>query len=73
MKYNYTMPARADAVLAAIPLLALSGLVLRTVVAATGFGTVLLAAPLTPAGLLAAAGLILRELFFGPVAEKSAG
>ncbi|MCU4740141.1 hypothetical protein OB955_03120 [Halobacteria archaeon AArc-m2/3/4] len=66
------MCSRADAVLAAIPVLAMSGLVLRTAVTATGFGTSLLAAPLTPVGLLAAFGLILRELFFGPVAEKTA-
>ncbi|MHC3437234.1 hypothetical protein ACYJ1Y_03830 [Natrialbaceae archaeon A-gly3] len=59
-----------DLILAAIPALAMSGLTLRTVIAATGIGTGLLSAPLVPAGFLAASALIARELFFGPVATK---
>ena len=59
-----------DLLLAAIPALAMSGLALRTIIAATGVGTGLLSAPLAPAGFLAALALIVRELFFGPVAEK---
>ena len=60
-----------DAILAAIPALAMSGLALRTAIAATGIGTGLLSAPLAPAGFVAASALIVRELFFGPVATRS--
>jgi len=66
------MLERADAILAAIPLLAMSGLVLRTAIAATGLGTGLLAAPLAPVGYLAALALVFRELLTGPVAEQTA-
>ncbi|ELZ13258.1 hypothetical protein HTZ84_08920 [Haloterrigena sp. SYSU A558-1] len=62
---------RPDAVLAAIPLLALSGLVLRSAIALTGIGTGLLAAPLAPVGYLAALSLVFRELLAGPVAEEA--
>ncbi|ELY61602.1 hypothetical protein [Natronolimnohabitans innermongolicus] len=65
------MLERADAVLAAIPMLALSGLVLRTAIAATGIGTGLLAAPLAPAGPVAALAFVFRELLTGPVAERA--
>ncbi|MCU4925036.1 hypothetical protein OB905_03420 [Halobacteria archaeon AArc-dxtr1] len=66
------MLERADVVLAAVPLLAVSGVAARTLIAATGFGTGLLAAPLAPAGFLASFALVLRELFTGPVAEQAA-
>ncbi|ADB60366.1 hypothetical protein Htur_1480 [Haloterrigena turkmenica DSM 5511] len=62
---------RPDAVLTAIPLLALSGLALRSAIALTGIGTGLLAAPLAPVGYLAALSLVFRELFTGPVAEEA--
>ena len=65
------MIERPDAVLAAIPLLALSGLALRSVIAATGVATGLLAAPLAPVGYVAALGLVFRELLAGPVAERA--
>jgi hypothetical protein len=66
------MLERADAVLAAIPLLSVSGLVLRSAIAATGVGTGLLAAPLAPAGPAVALAFVFRELMAGPVAERSA-
>lgn len=66
------MLERADAVLATIPLLAVSGLAVRALIAATGVGTGLLAAPLAPVGPLAALALVFRELLAGPVAEESA-
>ena len=65
------MLERPDAVLAVIPLLAISGLVLRSVIAATGVATGLLAAPLVPVGYLAALALIFLELLVGPVAERA--
>ncbi|RQG87070.1 hypothetical protein EA462_15675 [Natrarchaeobius halalkaliphilus] len=65
------MLERPDAVLAAIPLLAASGLVLRSLIAATGFGTGLLVAPLAPIGYLAAFALVVHELLVGPVAQRS--
>ncbi|ELY50816.1 hypothetical protein [Natronococcus jeotgali] len=66
------MLERADAVLAAIPLLAVSGLALRTAIAVSGVGTGLLAAPLAPVGPFAALAFVFRELLAGPVAEHSA-
>ncbi|ELY43334.1 hypothetical protein [Natronorubrum sulfidifaciens] len=66
------MLERPDAVLAAIPLLAVSGLVVRSVIAVTGVATGLLAAPLAPAGYLAALGFVFRELLVGPVARATA-
>ncbi|WP_306056859.1 hypothetical protein [Natronococcus wangiae] len=63
---------RADAILAAVPLLAVSGLALRSLIAVTGVGTGLLAAPLAPVGPLAALALVFRELLVGPVAEDAA-
>ena len=65
------MIERPDAVLAAIPLLAVSGLALRTVIALTGVATGLLAAPLAPVGPVAALTLVFGELFIGPVAERA--
>ncbi|WP_254767699.1 hypothetical protein [Salinilacihabitans rarus] len=66
------MIERADAVLAVVPLLAMSGLALRTAIAATGVGTGLLAVPLAPAGYLAAFAVIVRELLAGPAARRAA-
>lgn len=66
------MLERADAILAAIPLLTVSGLALRSLIAVTGVGTGLLAAPLTAAGPLVALALVFRELLAGPVAEDAA-
>ncbi|RQG99734.1 hypothetical protein [Natrarchaeobius oligotrophus] len=63
---------RADAVLAAIPLLAMSGLALRTLIGVTGVATGLLSVPLAPIGYVAALSLVVGELFAGPVAERSA-
>ncbi|ELZ00160.1 hypothetical protein [Natrialba asiatica] len=63
---------RADAVLAAIPLLAVSGFALRSLIAVTGMGTGLLAAPLAPVGPLAALAVVFRELLVGPVADRAA-
>ncbi|APX95776.1 hypothetical protein [Natronorubrum daqingense] len=65
------MLERPDVVLAAIPLLAFSGLALRTSIAVTGIGTGLLAAPLTPLGFVAAFAFIVRELLSGPVARAA--
>ncbi|TYL40434.1 hypothetical protein CV102_02345 [Natronococcus pandeyae] len=65
------MLERADAILAAIPLLAVSGLALRSLIAVTGVGTGFLAAPLTAVGPLAALVLVFRELLVGPVAKQS--
>ncbi|MFC4436954.1 MULTISPECIES: hypothetical protein [Natrialbaceae] len=65
------MLERADAVLAAIPLLAVSGLALRSLIAVTGVGTGLLTAPLTAFGPFVALALVFRELLVGPVAERS--
>ncbi|WP_049926182.1 hypothetical protein [Halopiger goleimassiliensis] len=67
------MLERADAVLAAIPLLAVSGLVLRSVIAATGVGTGLLALPLATLGSVAALGVICWELLVGPLASYGSG
>ncbi|MDG5817553.1 hypothetical protein [Natronococcus sp. A-GB7] len=66
------MLERADAILAMIPLLSVSGLALQTAIAATGLGTGLLTAPLAPAGPVAALALVFRELLAGPVAERAA-
>ncbi|ELY94939.1 hypothetical protein C482_17738 [Natrialba chahannaoensis JCM 10990] len=63
---------RADAILAAIPLLAVSGLALRSLIAVTGIGTGLLAAPLAAAGPFAALAVVFRELLTGPVATHAA-
>ncbi|MDJ1430595.1 hypothetical protein [Halostagnicola sp. A-GB9-2] len=60
------MLERADIVLALIPVLAVSGLTVQTLIAVTGIGTGLLAAPLAPAGYLAALGVVVRELLWAP-------
>lgn len=65
------MLERPDIVLAAIPLLAISGVALRTIIALSGVGTGLLAAPLTPLGFVAAFAFIVRELLSGPVARAT--
>lgn len=57
---------RPDAVLVAIPLLAVSGIGLRTVILSTGAATGLLTVPLAPAGVVAAASVMLWEVFTGP-------
>ncbi|SEW00757.1 hypothetical protein [Natrinema salifodinae] len=64
---------RPDAVLTLIPLLAVSGLVVRTLITATGVGTGLLAAPLAVVGYLAALALVFLELLAWPVAERLGG
>ncbi|WP_265110491.1 hypothetical protein [Halosolutus halophilus] len=64
------MLERPDLVLAAIPLLGVSGLALQSVVVA-GIGTGLLTGPLAVTGYLAALALVFRELLVGPVAERS--
>ncbi|MFA9426715.1 hypothetical protein [Natronorubrum sp. A-ect3] len=66
------MLERPDAVLAAIPLLAVSGLVVRSAIAMTGVATGLLAIPLAPIGYLAALVFVFRELLTGPVATAAA-
>ena len=67
------MLERADAVLAAIPLLAVSGLALRSVIAATGLATGLLALPLATLGTVAALALICWELLVSPKAVHASG
>ena len=65
------MIERPDLVLAAIPLLTMSGLVLQSVIVAAGVGTGLATAPLAVAGYLAGLTLVFRELLVGPVAERA--
>ncbi|SEQ51916.1 hypothetical protein [Natrinema salaciae] len=67
------MLERPDAVLTLIPLLAVSGLATRTLIAATGIGTWLLGAPLAPVGYLAALALVVGELLAWPVADRIGG
>ncbi|RQG93349.1 hypothetical protein [Natrarchaeobius chitinivorans] len=64
---------RPDAVLAAVPALAVSGLVIRSIITATGLATGLLAVPLAPLGYLSALALIFGELLAGPVAQRTDG
>lgn len=64
------MLERPDAILTLIPLLAVSGLLIRTVIATTGVGTGLLAAPLAVVGYLAALAVVVLELLAWPVAER---
>ncbi|WP_222919547.1 hypothetical protein [Natrinema sp. SYSU A 869] len=64
------MVERPDAVLTLIPLLAVSGLAVRTLLAAPGVGMGLLTAPLAIAGYLAALALVFLELLAWPVAER---
>lgn len=58
------MLERADIVLATIPLLAVSGLAVRTLLGLVGIGTGMLAIPLAPVGYLAAFGVVVRELLW---------
>ncbi|ELZ25342.1 hypothetical protein [Natrinema limicola] len=67
------MLERPDAVLTLIPLLAVSGLAVRTLLAVPGIGSGLLTAPLAAAGYLAALVLILVELLAWPVAQRLSG
>ncbi|MFB1063161.1 hypothetical protein CP556_01915 [Natrinema sp. CBA1119] len=64
------MLERPDAVLTLIPLVAVSGLAMRTLIATTGIGTWLLGAPLAPVGYVAALALVFLELLAWPVAER---
>ncbi|MFC6717698.1 hypothetical protein ACFQGT_08665 [Natrialbaceae archaeon GCM10025810] len=66
------MLERADVVLAAIPALAISGLVLRSLIVLSGVGTGLLVAPLRPIGFVAAFVLVWWELLVGPTASRAA-
>ncbi|NGM69924.1 hypothetical protein G6M89_13035 [Natronolimnobius sp. AArcel1] len=66
------MLERADAVLAVIPLLAISGVLVRALIGATGVATGLLAVPLAPVGYIAALAFVFRELLAGPVARQAA-
>ncbi|OVE84796.1 hypothetical protein [Natronolimnobius baerhuensis] len=66
------MLERPDAVLAVIPLLAISGVLVRAAITTTGIATGLLAAPLAPVGYLAALAFVFRELLTGPVAKQAA-
>ncbi len=65
------MLERPDIVLAAIPLLTVSGLVFQSATVA-GLGTGLLTAPLAVVGYLAGLALVVRELLMGPVAKRAA-
>lgn len=69
------MPTRYDAVLAAIPLLALGGLALDRLAHATeslvGVGGAVAALPLTVAGLVAALALIGHEVLARPPTADS--
>ena len=67
------MLERPDAVLTLIPLVAVSGLAVRTVLAVPGIGSGLFTTPLAVAGYLAALALILAELLAWPVAERLSG
>ncbi|WP_290816413.1 hypothetical protein [Halovivax sp.] len=65
------MVDRPDVVLAAIPLLAVSGVVVRTAVGATGVASGLLAAPLAPIGYAAALALICWEVITTSAAGRA--
>ncbi|AGB32756.1 hypothetical protein C488_08917 [Natrinema pellirubrum DSM 15624] len=67
------MLERPDAVLTLIPLLAVSGLGIRTLLAAPTVGTGLVTAPLAVAGYLAALAVVFLELLAWPVAERVGG
>jgi len=67
------MLERPDAVLTLIPLLAVSGLAVRTLLGVPGIGSGLFTAPLAAAGYLAALALILAELLAWPVAQRLSG
>ncbi|OAQ52861.1 hypothetical protein HTG_11075 [Natrinema mahii] len=67
------MLERPDAVLALIPLLAVGGLGIRTLLAAPTVGAGLVTAPLAVAGYLAALAVVVLELLAWPVAERVGG
>ena len=67
------MLERPDAILTLIPLLAVSGLAVRTLLAVPGVGSGLFTTPLAAAGYLAALVLILLELLAWPVVEQMGG
>ena len=67
------MVERPDAVLTLIPLLAVSGLAVRTLLGVPGIGSGLFTTPLAAAGYLAALALILVELLAWPVAQRLSG
>lgn len=67
------MLERPDAVLTLIPLLAVSGLAVRTLLAVPSIGSGLFTTPLAAAGYLAALALILLELLAWPVVERFSG
>jgi|GEM_PF-647417 len=67
------MLERPDAVLTLIPLLAVSGLVVRTLLAVPGVGSGLFTTPLAAAGYLAALALVFLELLAWPVAQRMDG
>jgi len=56
-----------------IPLLAVSGLGIRTLFAAPAVGSGLLTAPIAVAGYLAALAVVFLELLAWPVAERVGG
>lgn len=66
------MLERADAILAVIPLLVISGVFVRALIGVTGVATGLLTVPLAPVGYLAALAVVFRELLTGPVARRTA-
>ncbi|QLK25621.1 hypothetical protein HYG81_16285 [Natrinema zhouii] len=67
------MLERPDAILTLIPLLAVSGLVARALIAAPGVGTGILTTPLAVAGYLAALAVVFLELLAWPIAERIGG
>lgn len=67
------MLERPDAILTLIPLLAVSGLVARALIAAPGVGTGVLTTPLAVAGYLAALAVVFLELLAWPIAERIGG
>ncbi|OLZ41635.1 hypothetical protein A6E15_11860 [Natrinema saccharevitans] len=67
------MLERPDAVLTLIPLLAVGGLGIRTLLAAPAVGAGLVTAPLAVAGYLAALAVVVLELLAWPVAERVGG
>ena len=67
------MLERPDAVLTLIPLVAVSGLVVRTLLSVPGVGSGLFTTPLAAAGYLAALALVFLELLAWPVAQRMGG
>ena len=65
------MVERPDLVLAAIPLVAVTGVAARIAITASGVATGALAAPLAPIGFLAAFCLICWELVTWPRGQQS--